>query len=95
MIIFSFVLDRSSIQHNPINDIPVAINEARRVLKPGGMLFSMMVATHTNAYNATVLSKPEVRSLMSDFSEVSLDAVTRTSNGGSRIHMIHLITARK
>ena len=92
---FSFVLDRSSIQHNPIKDIPAAIEEARRVLKPGGMFFSMMVATHTNAYNATVLSEPEVRSLLSGFSDFSIDFETRSSNGGSRIHTVHLITARK
>lgn len=92
---FSFVLDRSSIQHNPIQDIPVAIEEARRVLKLGGMFFSMMVATHTNAYNATVLSEPEVRSLLSGFREFSLDSETRSSNAGSRIHTVHLITARK
>ena len=92
---FSFVLDRSSIQHNPINDIPAAIEEARRVLNPGGMFFSMMVATHTNAYNATVLSELEVRSLLAGFSEFTIDFETRSSNEGSRIHTVHLITARK
>lgn len=92
---FSFVLDRSSIQQNPINDIPTAIQEARRVLKPGGMFFSMMVATNTSLCNAAAISEPEVRSLMSDFSEFTLDSETRTSNAGERIHTIHLIVARK
>ena len=92
---FAFVLDRSSIQHNPIEDLPTAIAEAHRVLRPGGLFFSMMVATPTNEYNATVVADKDVRSLLGAFREVLLDFETRSGNNRRRIHTVHLITARK
>lgn len=92
---FDFVLDRSSIQHNPRADIPQAIREAHRVLKPGGIFFSMLVASQTNEYGATVVTADEIDELFSMFDDVTLDNETRTRNGGARVHSVHLVQARK
>ena len=49
---FDVVIDRGSIVCNKLEDIPPLINEVRRILKPGGRFFSMILNEASTAKNA-------------------------------------------
>ena len=49
---FDGLIDRSSIMFNRLDNIPPLIAEARRVLRPGGWLFSMMLNEQSSSKNA-------------------------------------------
>ncbi len=101
---FDAVIDRNSIQCNTIDAVQSIVRQVHRVLKPGGVLYSIMLA-QTNqpqcfhAYYLTTpqseLSREMVEQMFALFSSLEIDHSERTYNGGDLfLHQWH-ITARK
>ena len=97
---FDCVVDVASLQHNKMEDIGTVLEEVRRVLKPGGKVFSVMKS------DSTILGKDvnlfteqrfvyyfgtdEIESLFSGFIDPVIDESTRTDsiNGNTISHFI-------
>lgn len=101
---FDAVIDRNSIQCNTLDVVEAVIGEVHRTLKPGGMLYSILLS-HTSqpeAFHAYYLESPatrleheQVEELFARFSSRVLDQEKRTYNGGDlTVEQWHVI-ARK
>ena len=102
---FDAAIDRNSIQCNTINAVQPIVLEAHRVLKPGGCLYSIMLA-QTNqperfhAYYLTSprsrLSRQAVERIFAPFSSLEIDYDERTYEGG-KLHLCqwHVIARKK
>lgn len=98
---FDAVVDISSLEHNHKKCIPSILIEISRVLKPGGKLFSMMVARGTiyepfkNMGYVHFYNIREVRELFKLFKILSIEKNLRTRNN-RRDKIIHwCITCEK
>lgn len=81
---FDGLIDRSSIMFNRLDEIPLLIAEARRVLRPGGWLFSMML-------NERSSSKDSARALgNNDFTDMKCRLA-----GAGVTHYTNVTEARK
>jgi len=93
---FDCVFDRGAIQHNPREKIIQIFAEVNRVLKPGGLFYSML---HEKAarmdFYTTYLTKTEIRAITKKFSEIRLDYLEFTKNNAAEVYRVNVITARK
>ena len=83
---FDAVIDIVSIEHNRLRNVPIILNEIRRVLKPHGKLFSMVVATGTfygpfkNTGYVHFYKLREIKKLFKFFKILSIEQNERTKN---------------
>ncbi|MDE2291369.1 MAG: class I SAM-dependent methyltransferase [Elusimicrobia bacterium] len=99
---FDCVIDIVALQHNRPRFIAQALSEARRVLKPGGRVFSMMISDKSRfRKGADPLSdkgfvhyfdRKTVQRLFAPFRDIVIETVDRTDRGNRRSHFV--ITAR-
>lgn len=92
---FDFAIDRSSIQHNKLSDLPAIYKEVHRILKPGGRIFSIMLKQGDNGF---LLARPTLKQLkgaLSCFSKVEIDYLTRTENNNTTKSVAYLMDATK
>ena len=95
---FDAVIDLCSIQHNQINNAPIILKEIKRVLKPNGKFFSMVIAKNT--YEASLNGKgyvhfyslKEIKNLFKIFKILSVEKSERTENN-MKDEIIHWIVA--
>lgn len=101
---FDAVIDRHSIQCNPIGRITKCIAEAHRVLKPeGGGLFTMLCWTnHPERFFApyltnrnSFLSEKQVKLLFKPFARLNLDYTKQSFNNQELVAHHWNITAKK
>lgn len=92
---FDFAIDKSAIQNNTYDDIALTLAEVRRVLKPGGGFFSMMIREGDSGFYTTHLSREQVEALFRPFSQVMIDTQTLTRGGGARVSSQYIIQAIK
>lgn len=93
---FDVVIDIASIQHNQTKNVPIILNEIKRVLKPNGKLLSIIVSAGT--YNKPFEGKgyvhfyklSAIKRLFSDFKLLSIEKSERTENN-RRDKIIHWI----
>lgn len=79
---FDFVIDRCSIQHNPIDDLPAIMGEMARVLKPGGRFFSELRRIGDDGLAYAGPDEAQLRAALQPFADVQIDLMTRTERGG-------------
>lgn len=92
---FDFLIDRSSLQHNPAKDLGKIFDEAVRVLKPDGAFFSCFLTSGNNGFLLADIGINELGSIFEErFYEVLIDYQTTSSDGMRDVRTAHLITAR-
>jgi len=101
---FDVAVDRNSIQCNTLDVVEQILSETWRVLKPGGLLYSIILAqtNKPDAFHAYYLESPasrlereKVEELFSRFSAVDVDSEKRTFRGGDlQLEQWHVV-ARK
>ena len=92
---FDFIIDRSSIQHNPNEDIERIYSQINRVLKPGGHFFSVFKRSGNNGFKTSLFSEKELELLLTVFSHYSLDYYSLTLNNRQKELSAYLISAIK
>lgn len=92
---FDFIIDRSSIQHNHIEELPVIFSEVNRILKPGGRFFSTMLKEGDNGFLLACPNEQALRDALMVFSSVQIDYMTRTENNQATTFVSYLIDATK
>lgn len=96
---FDAVIDSAAIQHNCLQNIGVIVHEVYRVLKPGGRIFSMLVAKDENlkiGFGQTYfLNKREIYKLFADFSELTINYYQHTRGVDHHMHKSWLVEAKK
>lgn len=92
---FDFCFDKSSIQHNPREEIFIIHKEVFRVLKKNGKFFSVMLAEGTNGFLTGFLNENELRESLSCFGNFCIDYISRTENGGRDKYKSFIIEAQK
>lgn len=100
---FDCVVDVVALQHNRPEKIAETLREVRRILKPGGRVFSMMLSGRTRRredLNAIkdkgfvhVFERDEIDRLFAEFRGVTVETVERTDRGNLIAHFI--VTAEK
>jgi len=95
---FDCVVDVSALQHNTPENIKNILQECKRVLKPGGKIFSIMLCDKTkfnkkqNPSEGTgythMSTEKEVKSFFSSFNDVVIDVSERTDRGSFFSHFI-------
>ena len=102
--LFDAAVDRNSIQCNTIDAVRFIVRQVHRVLKPGGALYSIMLAQtdqpqRFHAYYLTApksnLSREIVEQIFAPFSSLEIDYSERTYNGGDLFLRQWHITAKK
>lgn len=91
---FDAIIDVCAIQHNPVNHVPLILHEIKRVLKPGGKLFSMIVSEGT--FMAPYMSKgyvhfyklSEIRKLFKNYSSIERSERTENNMKDKIIHWV-------
>lgn len=98
---FDFVIDICSIQHNRLPKAVIIVDEIKRVLKPDGKFFSILVAKgtylkpyygkgHVHFYILT-----EIKKLFKKFDSLTIERIERTMNN-RKVRAIHwIVTGRK
>lgn len=92
---FDFVIDRCSIQHNPLDDLPGIFEEMRRVLRPGGRFFSELRHVGDDGFQFAGPSMAQLRAALAGFSSVHIDLMSRTEENQTRRFESYLIDATK
>jgi SAM-dependent methyltransferase len=92
---FDFIIDRSAIQHNTKEDVIKIYAEVYRLLKPGGRFFSLYKKAGDNGFSTTLLSEPEINTLLSPFSEISIDHYFMTLNNQQDSSANYIISVKK
>ena len=75
---FDIVFDRQAIQHNTIENIKKTLNEVKRVLKKGGVFFSIMISEADYDVDTTYITEKKAQKLLTDFKIISIDKQSRT-----------------
>jgi ubiquinone/menaquinone biosynthesis C-methylase UbiE len=75
---FDIVFDRQAIQHNTIDNIKKTLNEVKRVLKKGGVFFSIMISEADYDIDTTCITEKKAQKLLTDFKIISIDKQSRT-----------------
>ena len=75
---FDIVFDRQAIQHNTINNIKKTLSEVKRVLKKGGVFFSIMISEADYDVDTTYITEKKAQKLLTDFKIISIDKQSRT-----------------
>ena len=75
---FDIVFDRQAIQHNTIENIKKTLNEVKRVLKKGGVFFSIMISEADYDIDTTYITEKKAQKLLTDFKIISIDKQSRT-----------------
>ena len=75
---FDIVFDRQAIQHNTIESIKKTLNEVKRVLKKGGVFFSIMISEADYDVDTTYITEKKAQKLLTDFKIISIDKQSRT-----------------
>jgi len=93
---FDFCIDRSSIQHNPKNDIFLIFKEIHRVLKKNGKIYSMLLkkAPHSE-FHTSYLDQKEIQKALEIFNSIEINYLTLTNNFGAEVREVYLIEAMK
>lgn len=100
--VFDVIIDINSLQHNPIEKVSMILNEVKRVLKPGGILFSIMIGKGTTNKNLFhdkghihFYKLNEIRRLFNGFKIISIEKSERTENNRKE-NIIHwVVTCKK
>jgi ubiquinone/menaquinone biosynthesis C-methylase UbiE len=101
---FDAAIDRNSIQCNTIDAVQAIVQEAHRVLKPGGLLHSIILAqtNQPERFHAHYLTSPKsklsrkaVERIFAPFSSLEIDYDQRTYEGGQLCLYQWHITGRK
>jgi len=96
---FDAVVDIAAVQHNSPANIKKILAEAHRVLKPGGSLFSMMIADDKSlsAWPGTIhfFTLAEITGLLKGFKSTTVDSVVRTKNGRKDKIKFWIVEAKK
>jgi len=99
---FDVVIDINAIQHNPIEKIPTILDEIKRILKPGGILFSIIVGDGTT--NKRLFDKKgfihfykinEIKKMFKGFEIISIEKSMRTENNRKEKIIHWIITSKK
>jgi len=70
---FDIVFDRQAIQHNTTENIIKTLNEVKRVLKKGGVFFSIMISKADYDIDTTYITEQQAQKLLTDFKIISID----------------------
>lgn len=92
---FDFAIDRCSLQHNPVQELPALFGEIARVLKPGGRLYSVMRRSGDDGFIHAAPTEAQLRDALRDFEIVSIDLLRRTEQNQQRAFESYLIDVRK
>lgn len=93
---FQFVIDRSSLQHNTLDDITKIVNECHRVLKDGGQFFSIMLKEGDNGFILGCPSESFLKNtVLRPFKSFELNYITVTENNAKNQFTSYLIHAKK
>lgn len=92
---FDFAFDRMAAQHNDFSTVQKIFNEVYRILKPGGVFFSVTVEQANYDYLTTYLNKNELLTLSAEFKEVSVDYQEVSINNQSEILRSNILIAVK
>jgi ubiquinone/menaquinone biosynthesis C-methylase UbiE len=98
---FDLVIDIGGITSTDLQTARSAFSQCHRVLKPDGKLFSMLLASDTNAERlkryGTIhyYTRAEVETAFADFAAVSIDTMRRTDGGGEWLYSHFLVTAQR
>jgi 2-polyprenyl-3-methyl-5-hydroxy-6-metoxy-1,4-benzoquinol methylase len=99
---FDAVIDINAIQHNPIEKVPEILDEVKRVLKSGGMLFSIIIGNGTT--NESLFKKKgfihfykisEIKKIFKEFEIISIEKSDRTENNQKEKITHWMVTCRK
>lgn len=92
---FDFIIDRCSIQHNPVDALPRIFKEIHRVLKPGGGIFSELRRAGDDGFIIAGPTFDQLQSALAPFANVQIDLMTRTEENMTKKFESYLIDARK
>ncbi|MBW3019080.1 class I SAM-dependent methyltransferase [Candidatus Woesearchaeota archaeon] len=96
---FDCVVDIGSIQHNAFENVHKIVSEIKRVLKPNGKFFGMMMFEDNSlSYwkgQLHFFKENELKELFRDFGELKLDYIQRTDNNQKYLHRTWEVFARK
>ena len=99
---FDCVIDIDSLQHNKPEEISKALKEVIRVLKPGGVIFSMMLSSRSKFSASSpcdgkgyykLFNENEVKKIFKDFLQLQIERSERTDKGNTISH--HIISGKK
>jgi SAM-dependent methyltransferase len=99
---FDCVIDIAAIQHNRMPAAARIVSEIRRILKPGGRLFSMLISRRSQFPEGAdptqgkgfvhLFSTAEVHTLFSGLADLGIERSERTDRGALVAHFV--LTAR-
>jgi ubiquinone/menaquinone biosynthesis C-methylase UbiE len=92
---FDIVIDRQAIQHNTTENIIKTLNEVRRVLKKGGVFFSIMVSKANYDVDTTYTTEKIAQKLLTGFKIISIDKQSKTFDNQKIINESLIIHAQK
>ena len=96
---FDAAIDIASIQHNEPDAVQKIVDETRRVLKPGGTFFGMLIAESQSLANwpgmIHYFTIDELEQLFAEFSELNIEYVIRTEKNRSQVQKFWIVEAMK
>lgn len=93
---FDFAIDRCSLQHNPSEKLPLLFSEIRRIIRPGGRLFSIMRRSGDDGFLHAAPTEEQLRAIFTQGWEIiSLDLLIRTEQNQQRTFESFIIDVRK
>lgn len=93
--VFDVAIDRMAIQHNEKPAMGAAFAEARRVLKSGGILFSVVACSGKFNTQPTLSDEKDIRRWTRDYSTVSIDYQETSHDNKSRLQRVYFVIAQK
>ena len=92
---FDVVFDRMALQHNPFNVIENSFFEVRRVLKKGGIFYSILAEEAQYTFETSFLLKSEIKNLAKLFSSNYVETIIRFKEDGKIISKVNILNATK
>jgi SAM-dependent methyltransferase len=92
---FDFVIDRCSVQHNSVMELPKIFGEINRVLRPGGRFYSELRYRGDDGFSYAGPNIDELRLALQSFKSVDIDFLAISTENQTRVFESWLIDATK